>query len=309
MFKHLLVPLDGSRLAESALPAAAYLAKALEATVTLIHVIEKDPPSEVHSERHLTTPEEAQAYLSEVASQAFSPNIRVERHVHISGVSDVARSVVEHSAELAPDLVIMCTHGRSGPRDWLFGSIAQQVIALGSTPVLLVRPVDDDTPPSFTCRKLLVPLDGDVEHEQGMPAAIGLAQSLGSEMHLLMVVPTLGTLAGEDAATGKLLPGATAALLDLAELGGEEYLRHHLVRLNSAGIKTTAEVARGDPAATIVEVAHRVDADLIVLGTHGKTGTEAFWSGSVAPKISSRYHVPLLLVPLYMAGEGGSSDI
>ena len=60
MFKHLLVPLDGSPLAEAALPAAAYLAQKLGASVTLLHVIEQDAPQEIHGERHLTDPDEAQ---------------------------------------------------------------------------------------------------------------------------------------------------------------------------------------------------------------------------------------------------------
>ena len=69
MFQHLLVPLDGSRMAESALPTAAWLAARAGATLTLVHVIEKNAPSEVHSERHLVSPEEAGDYLAEVASR------------------------------------------------------------------------------------------------------------------------------------------------------------------------------------------------------------------------------------------------
>jgi nucleotide-binding universal stress UspA family protein len=60
----------------------------------------------------------------------------------------------------------------------------------------------------------------------------------------------------------------------------------------------TAEVQRGDPAALIVRAAERISADLVVLGTHGRTGLEAFWSESVAPQVISRAHTPLLLVPV-----------
>ena len=61
----------------------------------------------------------------------------------------------------------------------------------------------------------------------------------------------------------------------------------------------TAGVQRGDPAATIVRTAKRINADLVVLGTHGRAGQEAFWSESVAPQVIGRSHVPLLLVPVH----------
>jgi nucleotide-binding universal stress UspA family protein len=80
MFTHLLVPLDGSSLAEQALPAAAYLAQLLPARITLLHLIERNPPSEIHHERHLTDAAEASAYLQDIQQRAFSPEVPVECH-------------------------------------------------------------------------------------------------------------------------------------------------------------------------------------------------------------------------------------
>jgi nucleotide-binding universal stress UspA family protein len=297
MFKNLLIPLDGSHLAEAALPAAAYLAQKLGATVTLLHVIERAAPAEIHGERHLTTPDEARAYLDEVACRAFPAGLPVERHVHTSESTDVARSIVEHVGELKPDLIVMCTHGQGGLRDLLFGSIAQQVVALGTTPVLLIRPATDVSVP-FACRKLLIPLDGTPAHEQGLPAAAELARACAAALHLVVVVPTLGTLSGNQKAAGRLLPMAMSAVLELAQQGTEEYLRGHIAQLQAQGLSVTAEVRRGEPTAIIVDTALRIGADLIVLGTHGKAGMDAFWSGSTAPKVSSRSRLPLLLVPV-----------
>ncbi len=79
---HLLIPLDGSRLAEAALPVAAALAERLGARVTLLHVLERDPPREVHGEPHLGAAGEACAYLDEVAARAFAAVAPVVRHVH-----------------------------------------------------------------------------------------------------------------------------------------------------------------------------------------------------------------------------------
>jgi len=307
MFEHLLVPLDGSQLAEAALPAAAYLAQTLGARVTLVHVVERDAPQAIHGERHLADADEAHAYLEEVAGRAFpkEPGVQAEQHVHSAEVSDVARSLVEHIGELGPDakavttsLIVMCAHGWGGLRSRLFGSIAQQIIGLGTTPVLLIQPARGEATAAFACRRLLVPLDGQPEHEQGLVMAISLAQASTAALHLLMVVHTLSTLPGEQAAAGRLLPGATSALLDLRQQDAEEYLRRQAAPMQAAGLAVTAESRRGDPAKIIVRTAKRINADLIVLGTHGKSGMDAFWSNSVAPQVSSLSRVPLLLVPV-----------
>ena len=141
MFKHILVPLDGSRLAEAAIPTAASLAQTLDAPVTLLHIIEQDAPQEIHKDHHLTQADEAVAYLEQVAKRYFPAEVKVHTHVHTAAVKDVPGSIVEHAlTEFRPDLIVMCTHGRSGVRELLFGSIAQQVVAQGTTPLLLIKP-------------------------------------------------------------------------------------------------------------------------------------------------------------------------
>jgi nucleotide-binding universal stress UspA family protein len=304
MFKHLLVPLDGSRMAEGSLAAAVSLARTFGAVVTLIHVIERGAPQDIHGERHLTSPDEARDYLGEVAARVFPADISVERHVHSSEVNDVARSIAEHAEELGPDLIVMCTHGRGGLRGLMFGSIAQQVIRLGTTPVLLVPPVTTGVPPAFSCDRLLVALDGNPEHEEGLKVAASLAKIGGAELCLIMAVHTVDTLSGEQAATAKLLPGATHALLDLAEKDAREYLHGHITALQAAGVTATADVRRGDPVIVILGASKRTRADLIVLATHGKTGMDAFWSGSATPNVTSRSDIPLLLVPVRIKEPG-----
>lgn len=302
MFKHLLVPLDGSRLAEAALAAAAYLSKTLGARVTLIHAIEHGAPQEIHGEQHLSNPIEASAYLDEVAARSFSPGVRVKQHVHTAEVEDVARSIVEHANELGPDLVVMCTHGQGGLRTWLLGSIAQQVIALGLTPVLLIQPDGAAATPAFACRRLLVPVDGNTDHEQGLVVAGALARACTADIQLLMVVPTLATLPGEHGTTARLLPGATSAWLDMSEEAAMAYLQAKVMTMQTSGVLATAEVYRGDPAGAIVRTARRMQSDVIIMGTHGKSGMDAFWSGSVATQVSSRSRVPMLLVPVREPG-------
>jgi nucleotide-binding universal stress UspA family protein len=296
MFKRLLVPLDGSALAEVALPVASFLAETLGASVTLLHIIERDAPAEVHSERHLTDPAEALAYLGQIAQNAFPSGVKVITHVHTVEVKDVAQSIADHSEELGPDLIIMCTHGSSGAKEWLFGSIAQQVVSISEVPLLLIPPKCCRS--EFRCRMILVPLDGYEQHEVGLSLALDLAHITAGRIYLLMVIPTPGKLEGERAAVRQMLPGTMSAILDIQQEQGSRYLAQLIQRVDRPDIDLQAGVARGDPVPTIIDTADKLGADLVVLGTHAKTGADAFWSGSATPKISGRSQIPLLLVPI-----------
>ncbi len=299
MFEHILVPLDGSGLAEAAIPPAAALSRKLGSEVTLLHVIEKNAPPEIHGQRHLTTEEDARRYLNEIAEgNFFDPGVQVNTHVHAEEQSQVARSIVEHSHEFKPDLIILCAHGAGGLRDFVVGSIPQQVISAGTVPVLLLQPETGTEYQSLDFKHLLVALDGEPDHDYSLMVAGQLARKIGAELHLVRVVPTLSTLNAEDAASGTLLPAATNAMLEIAEDEACEYLQEKVNALTEAGIAAGAEVQRGDPATEVVDAADRQEADLILLATHGKKGMGALWAGSVAPQIVARTHRPILLVPV-----------
>ena len=298
MFKHLLVPLDGSKLAEASLPAAVTLARSLGASVMLLHIIEKGVSPEIHGDRHLTNEEEACKYLDQVGQTFFPPEVDVETHVHSEEVSDITRSIVEHTGEFAPDLIIMCVHGAGGWRDLVVGSIAQQVIGRARTPILLVKAGEAGVVATTAFKKILLPLDGDRDHEQCLPVVAALAKQFEASLSLMTVVHTLGTLPGERAAAGWMLPGATRAILDIDEQTASEYLEALAVDERASGLKVSTFVKRGDPAQQIIAAAQPQNFDLIVLGTHGKGGMKAFWAGSVAPKVVIEAKIPLLLVPV-----------
>jgi len=300
MYRHLLVPLDGSRLAESVLPLAGSLARGFEAAVTLLHVIERGPPAHVHGDRHLTDRAEAETYLDDLAQRFFPAGVAATHHVHGEVEADVPASIVRHARELGADLIVMCTHGRGRLRHQLFGGIAQRVLAGGTVPVLLVPPAEGPAW-EFSCRRVLVPLDGRPEHAQGLPVGIAFARACGAAVHVLWVVPTLGRLSGEQAVTGHLLPGTVSALLEIEQEEAERQVRHQLAALAANDVPTVVEVERGDPSGAIMATATRIGADLIVIGTHGRAGMDAFWAGSVAPHIALRAAWPLLLVPLEVA--------
>jgi nucleotide-binding universal stress UspA family protein len=296
--KTILVPLDGSQLSETVLPLAALLANKNQAKLILLHIIEQNPPETVHGERHLTNQHEASAYLDRVC-QSLPEGMIVEEHVHTSAEKSVSNSIVAHSKELGVDLIVMCAHGQSGLEKRIFGNIAQDVLTMGDVPVLLLSPEKETRAESCQCECILVPLDGDPDHEAGLEMAVEISQNCQAKLHLVMVIHEISTLPGEQAAAAVLLPSVTSALLDMDCEQGELYLAGLIGKLLEKHIHVTGEVQRGDPAKQIIQAAKEFQADMIVLGTHSKTAMDAFWSGSVTPRIATQTHLPLLLVPVH----------
>ena len=215
--------------------------------------------------------------------------------MHPVAETDVTRSLIEHIKELNADLIVLAEHGNSGLRNMFVGNIAQQVVQRTTTPLVFVRPQMGNVP-AFVCRKILVPLDSTSIHEPALPVAAAVARACGASLHLMTVVPTPGTLSAERAGTGTLLPTTMAAVLDLAEGSAVEYLNKTSARLQKDGLAAAATVVRGETAPAILEIVERVKADLIVMATHGRANIDAFWSGSVTPKVLSHSDVPVLLV-------------
>ena len=297
-FSRLLVPLDGSRLAEAVLPATEALAVCFSSLVILIHVLEEHAPATVHGDRHLMDAGEAAQYLQTIAARLQASGISVETHVHEALEGDVARSVVEHTEEFVPDLVVLCAHGRGGLRDWLYGNIAQQVLQRGTRPVLMIQPNQDGSAPPFSPHCILVPLDGRHEYVPAVSVATTLAQAFSARLHLTLVVPTLGTLPKEQVGTGMLLPTAMRAILDLDEQESQAYLDRIATRSRAQGLRVQTEVIRGETVQELLQYAERLQPDLMVMASHGRAGLNAALTGSVASRLTARATCPMLLIRL-----------
>jgi nucleotide-binding universal stress UspA family protein len=306
MIHKLLVPLDGLTLTESILPVAAELAARTHARVTLLHVLEQSPPQKVHGERHLQTADQAREYLQDVAARFFPPEVKVDWHVHEQPVRDVADSLGEHSAEFTSDLVIMCMHGERRLRDRFWGNLGQQVAGSQTTSVLLLR-AEHDKPASFPYRRILVPLDGQPDHEQCLPLVTQLASVTGAEVIFLCVVPTDTTQSGNHAVTRTMLPGTTRQLLELSQQTAVEYLQSQVEKFLGLGIRAVGQVCRGDVVKDIQREIAASKADLVALTTHGRIGLEAFWAGSVADRIARSTDVAMLLTPVTRAHDHAHS--
>lgn len=296
MFKRILVPLDGSKLAEAVLPVVAYFAEKFGATVLLLHAIEQDARATIHGERHLADAAEAETYLSEVAARLTRPTVNVTKHVHTVQQADVARCINDHAIEYETDLVVLCAHGRGGLRDLIVGNIAQQVTSRGTTPVLFINPEKTGNVNQYECKNILLPLDGTPHHEPALPVAKAIARTFGATIRLVNAVPTVGTLSAERAGAGILLPNAMTEILELAQRGAVEYLQGMLKNLAAEGLQVSAEVARGEPAFSILDAERRAGSNLVVLATHGHSAVDAFWSGSVTPRVLAQSRAPVLLV-------------
>lgn len=299
-FRSLLVPLDGSRLAEEVLPAARAIGLRTGATVTLLHVLERGAPATVHGERHLRSKPDAEAYLAQIAQRIAADGLTVVCHVHENPEQDVARSLAEHADELGSDLIVLASHGAGGLREFLFGSIAQQVVRRGRWPVLVVQVRSAPVAGSergFSLRSAAIALNGTGEAEAAIAPAARLATAFGAALHLIFAVPTLTTVDPTRGATATLMPGATRALLDLESENAERYLQEQAVVLTRQGIATDAAVVRGEPATAVVTAAERQGSDLLAIATHGRSSGGSIWAGSVGPRMLARFQRPLLLVP------------
>ena len=170
----LLAPLDGSRLAENALPAVVALARRLPARVTLLHAIERNAPGSVHGERHLRDVAEAEGYLAEVAGSLAAQGIAADWHVHVVPVVDIARSIATHANEQQAALIVLSTHEVTDPRSWLMGAVAQDVIRFAMAPALVVRTGRKGEPRPFDPAAIIVAMDSERQGVAGLPAAMML---------------------------------------------------------------------------------------------------------------------------------------
>jgi nucleotide-binding universal stress UspA family protein len=294
MYKTLLVPLDGSAFSERALPLATALARASDAAITLIHCAWSKPkPGEATGAAQQRAVREAQTYLSGVASRLAPENVVIQTHAPSALPAD---GILAETAQGAADLIVMCTHGRSGLGRVLYGSVAEAVLAKSPVPILLVHPtgpVPDLADGGSS--SILVPLDGSTLAEASLPAALDMARALGSSVHLLRVVapnvgyypdPMLGQPYVSDA-------GERVIQEEIAEAEG--YLKK--ISAGLAGDVTLHSLVRlGWPSESIVDEARVSGAKLIAMATHGHTGLADLLMGNVALDVLRRSGLPLLLV-------------
>jgi len=142
MYKKILVPLDGSELAKTALDRAEKLAKTFDAEIILFQVV---PFMPIYGSPELVTPlivdekqrEAVERYLASLAEELKKKGVRVTARVKTG--QQVAGEIIDFAKEVGADLIVMCTHGRSGISRWVLGSVALKLLTRAETPILLIR--------------------------------------------------------------------------------------------------------------------------------------------------------------------------
>ena len=137
MYKSILVPLDGSKLAEAILPEIEKVAASMRARIILLRVCRAHVfPGKDPTKAEVEVIREAEKYLNEIAKQLTTKGLDAEIHVRYG---DVAEEILSHSKRNEIDLISMSTHGRSGLGRWLLGSVAEKIVRHSEKPVLLLR--------------------------------------------------------------------------------------------------------------------------------------------------------------------------
>ena len=292
----ILIPLDGSRLAEHSLSYLRALKDLDEEQIELMSVADVEENYRGLAEENVKDREinVLRDYLKGVQEKAKS-TFGIEAGTRVVGGSP-ADAILREADEFSPDLIVIATHGRSGLSRWRFGSVADKVIRGGSHNTLVIGPkaadkdnwVDDATPPSF--KTILVPLDGSELGEAALVVAQALATHFSSEVHLVRVTPIPVIDEGMGGAGI-----ASADLMDSMVDGARQYLAEAAGRVTTpGGVKT--EVLIGPAAAGLEDYIDEHDIDVVVMTSHGRSGIARVALGSVTDRLLGAGTAPVLVV-------------
>ncbi|MCK5921559.1 MAG: universal stress protein, partial [Methylococcales bacterium] len=213
-------------------------------------------------------------YLSQIANQLKTSGVDVDYAVRNGNIAEeIGAAAVD-----GMDLVVMSTHGRSGFKRLLIGSIATQMLQACKTPLLLLRPTGGWRSRGTGFRKLLVALDGSEFSEQVLPYVHSIAQHFGSEVLLLSV------------------PVGSSSTKYRVQI--EQYLENIAAELRGVGLKVQPIVTGAEAARTIVNTSEAEQVDLIMLATHGRGGFQRLMVGSVADQVVKDMPCPVFLLPV-----------
>lgn len=326
MFKRIVVPLDGSPRAERALPVAARIARASGGSIVLLRVagIPAEYAPAMYASALSASPfygqevleaalAEARSYLAAVAQSEQLAGIRIETSV-LSGAAAPTILAVAGGDDGSPvDLIVLCSHGRSGFTRWALGSVAQKVARHSPVPVLILREGEAELADRLTGAapplRALVALDGSQVAEAAIVPAARLVATLAAPergaLHLAQVVtlPTLHSEQEYQQHDGQIreqaLLQATTYLSTVAD-----DLRHSVA--TGPGLEVTWSVTvNEDVANTLIRMAELGEetgtsviqrCDLIAMATHGRGGLQRWMLGSITERVLDGTKLPLLII-------------
>lgn len=284
MYTRIIVPLDGSRLAEQVLPYVRILGKGLQAPVEVLRLVDSVPVD-------AGAGREAQSYLEAVAASLRNEGLTVSSTVR---EGDAASFIVTEAEKQPGTLVAMSTHGRSGITRWFLGSVTDKVLQATTSPLLIVRSHRPASPaPDATLQAAILPLDGSTLAEKVLPHAVSLARALELKVTLLRVIPPTGQYY-IDMAYPPILHDDLPQQVEQEAL---DYLLRVEQKLSQEGVPTVQKhLMHGHPATAIVDFAQEVQDNLVAMTTHGRSGLERWVLGSVTDRVVQHSGGPVLVI-------------
>jgi nucleotide-binding universal stress UspA family protein len=318
MYDRILLPTDGSVHAMAAAEHALALSRAFDASVHVLGVADIDRAAGlfnaggVDEEFVARVEREAEEVVNRTASLAADTD-RVETAV-VQG--DPAEAIADHVAEAGLDAVVMGTHGRGGLRRFIAGSVTEQVLRVAEVPVFTVRrPEDTDDGEAVedatvgaagdlpTYERVLVPTDGSDIAERAVDHAVAIADAFDGELHALSVVDVA-------AAGGEMDMVPTASVIEALTERGEAAVEAVAEDGSDAGIEVVTEVQQGFPGSGVLRYAREHEVDIVVMGTHGRTGLGRVLLGSTTERLVRRAEMPVCAVPpADREGEDGTTPL
>ena len=298
MYTRMLIPLDGSKLAENVLPYARALAGALDLRIELLSVVDLMDFARTTHAGHVrdfdpiieAAVREGEQYLEGVARSFTGRKVTC---VVEQGQAD--QIIIEKAAGDKETLIGMATRGRSGIHRWLMGSVAEKVLRGATNPLLLVRGDEEGkSDGAATLKSIVVPLDGSKLAETVLPRAVELAKKLSLEIVLTRAyqIP-LSTYGGAETA---YIPNPNALMNVVKEEAGA-YLEAKVDELRQNGVeKVSSILLLGSGADEIIDLARTTPDNLIAMCTHGRSGVKRWALGSVTEKVVRHSGDPVLVV-------------
>jgi nucleotide-binding universal stress UspA family protein len=299
----ILVPLDGSALAASALPWASAIARAVRGRVVLVRsVYAQDFPLGSAGRIPIGPMAEVASDLARAAERLRAEGLAVESFTIPDAheyYDEAAEPILAACRASRADLLVMAIHGRAGFGRWARGSVVEGLLGRSPVPVLAVRAGRE--PPHGAALgdspRLLVPLDGSARAEAALPVALELCAALDGQLVLLRSLAP-----GHPARSEERDVEATHADTGRESDAREKAARAYLIRVGrglaaeSPTRRPRFEVRAGQPAESILAASREHAAALVVMATRGRTGLGRLILGSVADRVLRQGSAPLLLV-------------
>lgn len=284
MYDRILLPTDGSAVAEAATDAALALAERFGADLHVVHVLEfGDLPPGIEDTDEGELAHGGEAVTAAAAERARDAGLDVTTAV-LEDAEATHRALLDYADEHGIDCIVMGTYGRSGLDRFVLGSVTEQTLRESPIPVLTVH---EETVVDTDFDAILVPTDGSECAMAAAEEAIELAAATGAALHVVNVVDP-GAVGTE---------GDVGMLLDALQQAGERAIEAVVDRAREAGVSTIEGSAlSGTAYRAIVDYAEESEIDCIVMGTHGRTGIRRFLLGSVTERVVRLSDVPVLAV-------------